>query len=237
MAFMVENCPRCSAQYINFKIIGASKYLTVAPTDRTKVHGDYYEMQCVCLGCKKSTIFNVLHKEGRHNFEDEHLMGLVGNIKEYVSIIGPVTPADLSFELPPEHLPQDIELAFIEGSKCLSINCFNASATMYRLCLDFATKDLLPPLGEEPGTKIRRSLGLRMGWLFDNGLLPEALRDLAECVKDDGNDGAHEGILDEESALDLKDFAYILLERLYTEKYRLEQAKQRRLERKQGSGS
>lgn len=48
-----------------------------------------------------------------------------------------------------------------------------------------------------------------MEWLFDNHLLPESLRGLAECVKDDGNDGAHEGILDKAAAEDLEDFAYL----------------------------
>jgi len=71
-----------------------------------------------------------------------------------------------------------------------------------------------------------------MEWLLDNKILPEALRELAECVKDDGNDGAHEGILDKETAEDLDDFVYILLERLYTEPQRLVDAKERRKQRK-----
>lgn len=103
---------------------------------------------------------------------------------------------------------------------------------MYRLCLDYATKELLPPEGEDPNNKIRRSLGLRMSWMFEHGKLPLALKDLAECVKDDGNDGAHEGILDQAAALDLEDFTYLLLERLYTEKERLAEAKKRREARK-----
>ncbi len=71
-----------------------------------------------------------------------------------------------------------------------------------------------------------------MSWMFEHGKLPLALKDLAECVKDDGNDGAHEGILDQAAALDLEDFTYLLLERLYTEKERLAEAKKRREARK-----
>lgn len=100
-----------------------------------------------------------------------------------------------------------------------------------------ATKELLPPEGQEPGNKVRRSLGLRMGWLFDNQVLPQAMRDLAECVKDDGNDGAHDGLLDKTSAIDLEEFTYVLLERLYTEKARLEEAKLRRQKRHDKDGS
>jgi hypothetical protein len=47
--------------------------------------------------------------------------------------------------------------------------------------------------------------------------LPEALRDLSSCVKEDGNDGAHAGTLTKEDAEDLLDFTTALLERLYTE--------------------
>ncbi len=71
-----------------------------------------------------------------------------------------------------------------------------------------------------------------MEWLFDNHLLPESLRGLAECVKDDGNDGAHEGILDKVAAEDLEDFAYLFLERLYTEPQRLVEARARREQRR-----
>jgi hypothetical protein len=42
------------------------------------------------------------------------------------------------------HLPANIENAFSEGAGCLSIECFNAAATMFRLCVDLATRPLLP---------------------------------------------------------------------------------------------
>ncbi|MBZ6974952.1 DUF4145 domain-containing protein [Klebsiella grimontii] len=146
-------------------------------------------------------------------------------------------PANFRISPPTEFIPEKINDIFIEGAKCLSVGCYNAAATMYRLCLDMATKELLPPEGQEPGNKVRRSLGLRMGWLFDNQVLPQAMRDLAECVKDDGNDGAHDGLLDKTSAIDLEEFTYVLLERLYTEKARLEEAKLRRQKRHDKDGS
>ncbi|HAV1809198.1 TPA: DUF4145 domain-containing protein [Enterobacter hormaechei subsp. steigerwaltii] len=114
----------------------------------------------------------------------------------------------------------------------MAIGCYNAAGTMFRLCLDYATKGLIPDDDGGPAAKIKRSLGLRMEWLFDNKLLPAALRDLAECVKDDGNDGAHEGILDKATAKDLEEFTYLFLERLYTEPQRLAEAKARREERR-----
>ena len=116
-----------------------------------------------------------------------------------------------------------------EGATCLAVGCYNAAGTMFRLCVDLATKSMLPT-EEAPGlnTKTRRDLGLRLPWLFANGLLPEALKDLSSCIKEDGNDGAHAGNLTEDDASDLLDFSVSLLERIYTEPERLRLAKERR---------
>lgn len=231
MAFLVADCPRCSSRKIQFLVIGASKFWEKRDGIQGVGNGFYYEVQCACCECRKSTLFRIRRPIDKGSLDNIDWSDADFAIKNVATILGPVTPADIAIEAPPEFLPAHIEQAYNEGSKCLSIGCFNASATMYRLCLDFATKAMLPPEGEEPGNRIRRSLGFRIEWLLNNGRLPEALRDLAECVKDDGNDGAHEGILDEKSALDLRDFSYILLERIYTEVERIAEAKRRRDQR------
>jgi hypothetical protein len=71
-------------------------------------------------------------------------------------------------------------------------------------------------------------LGPRLKWLFDNKHLPEALRELSLCIKEDGNDGAHVGSLSKSDAEDVLDFSASLLERLYTEPEQLRIAKERR---------
>lgn len=162
----------------------------------------------------------------------EEILKKEGMVDHFVTVKGYSTFVDYTYKRPPEFVPPEINDAFIEGAKCMSIGCYNAAATMFRLCLDFATKELLPENDDDGlNQKIRRSLGLRMEWLFKRNILPESLKELAECVKNDGNDGAHQGILDQTAALDLQDFAETLLERLYTEKERLRLAKVRRAER------
>ena len=105
---------------------------------------------------------------------------------------------------------------------------------MFRLCIDLATRRLLPAEdAPEPNNRIRRNLGLRLPWLFDRRLLPEELRELSTCIQQDGNDGAHAGTLRMEDAKDLRDFAIALLERLYTEPAKLQIAKERRAKRRQ----
>ncbi|UMO86136.1 DUF4145 domain-containing protein [Pectobacterium sp. PL64] len=236
MFYMVDNCPRCGAMKIIFNVKGAHLYTTTSSR-----MGRYrlYEVFAICGECKHSSVFYAKQRTETDkitNIEQSFFStneNPVANINDIIDIDSVISPADLKISSPPEYLPPDIEAIYIEGSKCLAIGCYNAAATMYRLCLDYATKELLPPEGEDPNNKIRRSLGLRMIWMFEHGKLPIALKELAECVKDDGNDGAHEGILDEVAALDLKDFTHLLLERLYTEKERLAEAKKRREARKQ----
>jgi len=119
----------------------------------------------------------------------------------------------------------------------LTIGCNNAAATMFRLCVDLATRPLLPDpadatKAQPPNNRTRRDLGLRLTWMFDNNILPSALRELAKCIREDANDGAHVGNLTKEDTEDLLDFAAALLERLITEPKKLELAEARRAARR-----
>ena len=104
---------------------------------------------------------------------------------------------------------------------------------MYRLALDIVTKELLPTdTSVEPNSRVRRSLGLRMGWLFANSSLPKDLQNLADCIREDGNDGAHDASLSEQDANDLSDFIFELLRRIFTEPEKLKLAEDRRAARR-----
>ncbi|MHB1516274.1 MAG: DUF4145 domain-containing protein [Acidiferrobacteraceae bacterium] len=117
---------------------------------------------------------------------------------DYVSL------KDKAAEEPPEHVPPEIEAAFREGATCMAVACYNAAGTMFRLCLDLAARSMLPA---EPvdglNPTIRRSLGLRLSWLFTTHRLPLEFQELSTCIKDDGNDGAHESTLTQIDAEDL----------------------------------
>ncbi|MCL8235410.1 DUF4145 domain-containing protein [Klebsiella pneumoniae] len=230
MATLVENCPRCGAQKIAFDVRGANRCGTYETFSGEQI--PEYEVYCVCRECQKTTIYLCDSLERARDLSALNWSMALFRLTEVAKVKRPINPADLDAGEPPEFLPQNIHDAYEEGAKCLTIGCYNAAGTMFRLCLDYATKDLLPEGDAGPNQKIRRSLGLRMDWLFDNQKLPESLRSLAECVKDDGNDGAHEGALDHAAAEDLEDFTYIFLERLYTEPQRLVQAKARREDRR-----
>ena len=247
MSELVADCPRCGAKQITFKLLSAhdtrdheGSYLyqiSRSPKDIYRA-----EAFCVCINCRRSTVF-YLHAlrepYGDHGFSgmlldhSEESVNSIAEIRAFICI------KDMCSTQPPEHVPSEIEAIFREGATCLSVECFNAAGTMFRLCVDLATKPLLPETDDKendnenvPNNRIRRTLGLRLNWLFDNNKLPEDLHELSDCIRDDGNDGAHAGTLQKEDAGDLLDFTEALLERLYTEPKRLKLAKQRRTERR-----
>ncbi len=159
-----------------------------------------------------------------------------GSLNDFFKADRYVSLRDNNPRKPPEFLDDDLSNAFKEGAACFSIACYNAAATMFRLCVDLVTRPLLPDKADtnvaQPNEKTRRDLGLRLHWMFDNKVLDPSLRELAKCIREDANDGAHAGNLSEEDAEDLLDFTTMLLERLVTEPKRLEQAEARRKERR-----
>jgi len=177
-----------------------------------------------------------------HDIEFVHnnsLAEFTSAVNSHMDVMGHINIKDMAVVRPPEYLPPDIEGAFKEGAICMSVDCFNAAGTMFRLCLDLATRSKLPPeetAVEGLNAKVRRDLGLRLPWLFDNKVLPGDLRELSSCVKEDGNDGAHAGSLTKDEAEDLLDFTTALLERIYTEPKRLRLAEERRAARRATPG-
>ncbi|MDO9273399.1 MAG: DUF4145 domain-containing protein [Rugosibacter sp.] len=225
MAELVANCPRCASRHITFDITAAKVY---------RIDYDWqnwYEAFGICRNCGRTTIF-ILSESRAGDYAYVHKTGLVKiekSLNNFVDIKGHISLKDSASVSPPEFLPKEIDAVFREGATCLAVGCYNAAGTMFRLCVDLATRSMLP--SEEVAglsAKIRRDLGLRLPWLFETGRLPDFLRDLSSCIKEDGNDGAHAGTLTEADADDLLDFTSVLLERIYTEPEMLRLAKERR---------
>jgi len=228
MSELVADCPRCGAKNMTFDLV------VQLPLFMKYKWQYWFEAFCICRRCNRSTTFVLSQKEISGTKEIEKgLQNLNRAVNQLMKIDSYISIKDTVSKQPPEHIPENIAAVFREGATCMSIECFNAAGTMFRLCIDLSTRAMLPP-GEKEGlnSKIRRDLGLRLPWLFDNRILPESLRELSSCVKDDGNDGSHEGTLIKEDAEDLLDFTYALLERIYTEPKRLQLAKERRLARR-----
>ena len=229
MAELVANCPRCGSQHITFDVTAAEQYRVEYGWQH------WYEAFGICRHCGRTTIF-VLSESVNTNYNHVHKVGLLKvevSLNNYVDVKGHISLKDSASVEPPEYLPTEVESVFREGATCLAVGCYNAAGTMFRLCVDLATRSMLP-MEETLGlnSKTRRDLGLRLSWLFDNGRLPDSLKELSSCIKEDGNDGAHAGNLYQTEAADLLDFSAALLERIYTEPERLRLAKERRAARR-----
>lgn len=232
MAELVADCPRCGSSKVTFDLEKENFIGKRYNWQR------FYEAFCVCRHCHRSTVFILSqeHVQSADLLEKKEMSSLQGCVNSFMRVENFVSLKDETSVEPPDFLPENILSVFNEGATCLAVGCFNASATMFRLCVDLATKSLLPEADEHGlNAKIRRNLGLRLPWLFDNNILPSSMRELSSCIKEDGNDGAHEGSLTKEDAEDLLDFTSVLLERMYTEPERLRLANERRSVRRNKS--
>jgi hypothetical protein len=232
---LVADCPRCGAKKITFDVLAAVRRGTSYNWKR------HFEVCCLCRQCIRPSIFKISDSEidtAKILPDERDFAKSEYALNKICSIDGLVNFAEVDAKSPPEHLPVEVHDAYLEGSRCFAIGCYNASGAMFRLSVDLATQPLLPDPSSndlsQPNQRQRRDLGLRLPWLFEHNLLPSALTDLATCIREDGNDGVHAGNLTREDAEDLMDFAFELHERLYTEPERLRIAAQRRIERRQG---
>lgn len=231
MASLVHDCPRCGANRMTFD--SASKAIYLRTTFDWK---NYYELAAICRRCGLHTIFVVAQLEYDPPREEriEFLLETDQNIDKSYEVDGYVSLKDIAAQPPPEHVPDEVAAAFREASTSIASKCWNAAGAMFRSAIDIATRGLLPEEETEGlNPRTRRDLGLRLPWLFSKGLLPRDLEKLSDCVREDGNDGAHAAILGKEDADNLLDFTVALLERIYTEPERLKEAEARRIARRQ----
>jgi hypothetical protein len=194
-----------------------------------------YELFAVCRSCHRSTVF--VRAEEQSDADGGPLAktsptAYEGSLTGILNGGAFICIRDLVTINAPEYCPPAVEAAFREATICLAVGCFAAASTMFRRCVDLATR----PVVEEIGDRIlsaasRGDLGLRLPWLFDRGYLPEALRELSSCIARDSNGDARARTAGEAEAEDLRDFTASLLECLYTEPRRIELAKERRLRR------
>ncbi|NLQ23399.1 DUF4145 domain-containing protein [Shewanella sp. S-1] len=229
MSIHVTDCPRCKAQKTTFDV------LAFAPVREIDSYQDtfYLEVPMQCRNCKQVSVISA-NVTGRATFRDlndlnehKHLL------YEFLDVLVFVTLADVKASAPPEHLPQNIHNAFVEGAKCYAAGCYNAAGAMFRLSLDLASKSQLPKDDTLTNHRQKTNLADRLEWLFENNHWPVALKEMVTCIRQDGNDGAHDGELGEAEAFDIMDFSFMVLEKIYAEPERIRISQERRAIRKQ----
>ncbi len=237
------DCPRCDCKKITFDPKGSND-ISIIPEYSYEDHMQkippdpyrgMYELFAICRGCRKATVFIIgdFYNDERYDFPNVDPMGYKGLLNNYFEIVELLRMPDDKPCPPPKSIPKNIEKIFNEGAICLTKECWNAAGTMFRQCVDLATKEMLPEQGEKGLTKDKQgNLGPRITWLFDNKKLNERLKDLANCIKDDGNDGAHDGTLEEDDAEGLLNFTVMLLKDIYTTPAEIKEKKKKKENRK-----
>lgn len=232
MPLLVTHCPRCGAKDHTFDVLAAN------PTGFAYGWQQWYETFCRCRACEKTTIYVLSQNMNSDHsaFRKKGIMNHDDSLNKYCDVERFINIGDVKAVSPPDHLPPEVKLAFEEAARSLAIDCWNAAGCMFRTSIDLATKGLLPKEEVEGLDRHkRRNLAPRLTWLFDSGRLPADLRELSSCVREDGNDAAHDATLTKEDAQDLLDFTVTLLERIYTEQKKLEIALERRQQRREST--
>jgi hypothetical protein len=229
MAELVANCPRCGTRQITFDAIETWPTITKYDWQR------WYEAFSICRNCNRSTVFVIAQSEyeERKFLAQNSPLKFTDSLNNHFRVESFINLTDGARAQAPEFTDPKVAAAFNEAAACMTVRAWNAAAAMLRLAIDLATKPLLPS-EPTPGLKhrTRRDLGLRLEWLINNGKLPGELRLLSDCIRQDGNDGAHDGTLEKKDAEELMDFAEAMFERLYTEPERLRLAVERRNKRR-----
>ncbi|MGY4332784.1 hypothetical protein ACVWWG_007201 [Bradyrhizobium sp. LB7.2] len=231
MAQLVANCPRCGADKMTFDVENSVNVGTKHGWQR------WFEIFSICRNCHRPTIYRVSQNKPAWDNQGPAFRNAPEKFQDSLSphfeIEGFVNLSDRANVEAPEHTPPLIAEVFREAASSIAVNNWNAAGAMFRLAINLATQPLLPP-GSMPGLtrRKRRDLGPRVEWLMQNGLISKDLFDLSECIREDGNDGAHDGTLKKEDAADLLDFTAALFERMFTEPERLRLAKERRDKRR-----
>ncbi len=249
MTIIFDDCPACGAKDMEFDINNVNDCSFPRHYDSPETFDAFasgqkgrcrrYDLLSVCPKCHNEIAFVISEPydwETDERTERDHPMKQIGLIEYNFQIEGIVRVCDNVAILPPDFIPQNIKAVFEEAIRCLSMQCWNAAGAMFRLCLDLTTKDMIQELPENSKEGLtehhRKILKPRLDWLFENKKLPEDLKDLVECIKDDGNVGVHDARLTRDDSFEILNFTVMLLEHIYTAPAKRKRAKEKRDQRK-----
>ncbi|MHA3052183.1 DUF4145 domain-containing protein [Acinetobacter sp. ANC 4640] len=240
--FLVHNCNFCGAKNIRFDVLTTTIHQSSHDSSST-----YWQAFCQCSHCKKGCVlaihgglnFHILNRITHIESYPNLCLSDKTNISDHFKVFKIIIPPNKEQVECPKYVPENIKNIFDEATKCLSVDCFVASGAMFRLCLDLVSKDLLEKWqrgnqsnSNQPNKDQKNKLYDRIDFLILNGIISIRLKELAHCIRLDGNDSAHDGSTGESEALDCLDFTEALLTEVYTLPEQINEAKKRREERR-----
>ena len=145
MAQLVCDCPRCPARHSTLDVTACISL----PSSYEWQHR--YECFSICRSCSRGSIMILKLRDAglSHPFRSSDLVVACKiSLENFFDVTGFISIRDHIKHNTPEHLPKHLTEVFIEAESCFGISCYNAAATMFRLCIDQATKPMLPPYEE-----------------------------------------------------------------------------------------
>ncbi|MGH1376121.1 MAG: DUF4145 domain-containing protein [Alphaproteobacteria bacterium] len=169
MGQLRHTCPHCGSTNSTFTRYGEFK----DPNEQSR-----FNLSFSCGGCHQGVCASVFSTKGK---PPSHHRGFLNNTSEFRILS--VYP-EISEAASPDHLPNNIASFFIQASKSLQDNSYDASSMMSRKTLEAAVKTL--------GLETEGNLFKRIEALEKSGIITSDLKEWAHLIRKDGNGAAHE---------------------------------------------
>lgn len=193
MPVLVYDCPRCASARMTHELVYARKL------DQA---GNVLHAMMACARCNDTSVVVLLPLPvGSLTPKD------VPHIEDYFKPID-IRPKPETIEAP-YGTPDRIARRFIEAEGGFRSGHWNSAVTMYRSCLDIATKQLAP-------NHAKLAMAKRIRAMSTDNQLPPAMADWADQVRLDGNEAVHgEDEFSEDEAAPLRHFTRMFLTYAY----------------------
>lgn len=172
MASFSYDCPHCCTKKSGFTIHGVSA--------RSHVDHQIWHTTCICNHCGEAVL--VTTKNNGLDNPAEQNWDILKN-----GAICRIVPKPEKIEAP-DHLPDAVRIAFIEGCEILN-TAPSMATTSFRKALELGLKDLSP---EIEAWKLEK----RINKMAEMGLLTSDLSEWAHQLRLNGNEAVHEGEVD-----------------------------------------
>lgn len=158
-----------------------------------------------CGNCGEAVIFDYLQSDRTRSAPGN----VQGNLEAFGFAISGQWPT-LPHGVTPDHVPENVERFFEQGTDSLENGNFDAAAMMFRKTLEVSTKE------RAPDTE-KKSLISRIDHLVDAGLLTKEIGSWAHEIRMGGNEAAHDdSVFSREEAESLRSFSESYLRYVYT---------------------
>lgn len=201
MAIFTHQCPHCLTDHIGLQLVHTTK-------DKT---GAICYGNLVCPRCRKPS--------GAAFLENPHFQPHPANWELIPQMAGDVTDHGWELfsywpEVPkpqiPENIPPDVERIYLQAERNFPIEGNEeAAGTMYRKALDIGLKRI--------DSALSGTLAARIKKLSDCGKVTPEIATWSDCIRDIGNDAAHEDEpITRQELDDLRNFSDAVLRYLFS---------------------